>query len=204
MKRIDYRSGGLFALAAVPGAILGAYLVNLLNRGAFQYTFGSILIVVAVYMLVRPSSTVQGGFLQRWCVYRSVTDHTGTEHRYSYNLPLGLTIAFFVGTVSGLLGIGGGIIHVPALTQVLCFPVHIATATSHFMVAVTTASAIVTHAVEGTFTGNFGVPAVLSVGAVIGAQFGARLSKRVSGRLIVRLLALGLIVVAARLLISPV
>lgn len=204
MKRIDYRSGMMFAAAAVPGAILGAYLVNLLNRGAFQYIFGSILIVVAGYMLLRPSSTAQGGFLQKWCVQREVTDHAGTTHRYSYNLPLGMGIAFFVGTVSGLLGIGGGIIHVPALTQVLCFPVHIATATSHFMVAVTTISAIATHLVQGTFTGSLGVPAVLSGGAIIGAQFGARLSKRVSGPLIVRLLAVGLIVVALRLLISPV
>ncbi len=204
MKRIDYRSGGMFAIAAIPGAILGANLVNLLNRGAFQYIFGSILIIVAGYMLFRPSSTAQGGFLQKWCVRREVTDHAGTVHRYSYNLPLGMGIAFFVGTVSGLLGIGGGIIHVPALTQVLCFPVHIATATSHFMVAVTTLSAIVTHLVQGTFTGSLGVPAVLSVGAIIGAQFGARLSKRVSGTLIVRLLAVGLIVVALRLLISPV
>jgi len=204
MKRIDYRSGMVFAGAAIPGAVLGAYLVNLLNRGAFQYVFGSILIVVAVYMLFRPSSTARGGFLQKWCVQREVTDHAGTTHRFSYNLPLGMAIAFLVGTVSGLLGIGGGIIHVPALTQVLCFPVHIATATSHFMVAVTTVSAIATHVVQGTFTGNFGVPAVLSAGAVVGAQFGARLSKRVSGTLIVRLLALGLMVVALRLLISPV
>jgi uncharacterized membrane protein YfcA len=203
MKRIDYRSGGAFVLAAIPGAVLGAFLVNLLNRGAFQYIFGSILIVVAVYMLFRPSSTARGGFLQKWCVYREVTEHDGTQHRYSYNLPLGMVIAFFVGTVSGLLGIGGGIIHVPALTQVLCFPVHIATATSHFMVAVTTLSAIGTHLVQGTFTGDFGVPAVLSAGAVVGAQFGARLSTRVHSNVIVRLLAVGLAVVALWLIIKP-
>jgi uncharacterized membrane protein YfcA len=38
---------------------------------------------------------------------------------------------------------------------------------------------------------------------VIGAQFGARLSQRVKGSLIVRLLALGLAVVAIRLLVAP-
>jgi uncharacterized membrane protein YfcA len=204
MKRIDYRSGGLFAVAAIPGAILGANLVNLLNRGAFQYVFASILTVVALYLLFRPRSTARGGFLRKWCTYREVTDHVGTKHVYSYNLPLGMTIAFFVGIISGLLGIGGGIIHVPALTQVLCFPAHVATATSHFMVAVTTASAIITHVVQKTFTGDFAVAAVLSAGAIVGAQFGARLSRRVSGPLIVRLLALGLMVVAARLLISPI
>ena len=204
MKRIDYRSGAMFAVAAIPGAIIGANLVSLLNRGAFQYVFGSILIIVAAYMLVRPSSTARGGLLNKWCVNRVVIDHTGLRHTYTYNLPLGMVIAFFVGIVSGLLGIGGGIIHVPALTQILCFPAHIATATSHFMVAVTTFSAVGTHLVQGTYAANFGVAAVLSAGAVVGAQFGARLSKRVSARLIVRLLALGLMVVAVRLLVSPV
>ena len=40
-----------------------------------------------------------------------------------------------VGILSSLLGIGGGIIHVPAMLYLLGFPVHIATATSHFVLA---------------------------------------------------------------------
>jgi uncharacterized membrane protein YfcA len=92
---------------------------------------------------------------------------------------------------------------VPALTQILGFPAHIATATSHFMVAITTFSAIDTHLISRTFTNDIGKAMVLSAGAVIGAQFGARLSQRVSGVLIIRLLAGGLAVVALRLLIAP-
>ena len=115
-----------------------------------------------------------------------------------------MTISFFVGIISSLLGIGGGIIHVPALTQILGFPTHIATATSHFMVAITTFSGILTHIIAGTFTNDTGRALVLSGGAVIGAQIGARLSQKVSATVIVRLLAAGLIIVALRLLISPV
>jgi len=40
-----------------------------------------------------------------------------------------------VGFISSLLGIGGGIIHVPALVHILNFPVHIRAATSHFILA---------------------------------------------------------------------
>ncbi len=204
LKRVDIKSGLLFALTAVPGAIVGAYLINYLNREVFQYVFGSLLLLVSFYLLLRPNKRVTGGFLLKWPTSRHITDRQYNTYDYAYNLPLGMVIAFFVGVIAGLLGIGGGIIHVPIMTQILSFPTHIATATSHFVVAITTFSAIDTHLVEHTFTSDVGVAMVLSAGAVVGAQFGARLSHKVSGTLIIRLLAVGLAIVALRLLIAPV
>lgn len=207
LKRIDYRSGLLFSLVAVPGAIVGAFIINFLSRGVFQYVFGSLLLVIAAYLLVRPEKKITSSILLKWQTVRNITDSNHNVHRYVFNLPLGMTIAFFVGIVSGLLGIGGGIIHVPAMTQMLSFPIHIATATSHFVVAISTFAAIDTHLVAGTFIRNeisdIGRVMVLSAGAVIGAQFGARFSQKVKGSLIVRLLAIGLVIVALRLLIAP-
>jgi len=202
-KRIDIRSGLYFATAAVPGAVLGAYITGQLSRSVFQYIFAAILLMVAAYLLLRPGKRLTGQFLLMWTTERRITDARQKVRRYSFNLPLGIAIAFFIGVVSGMLGIGGGIVHVPALTQVLGFPAHIATATSHFVVAITTLAAAVTHMVSGTFTGNVVRALVLSAGAVVGAQFGARLSQRVTGLLIVRLLAIGLAIVAVRLLIAP-
>jgi uncharacterized membrane protein YfcA len=190
----------------VLGAILGAYIIQFLSRGVFQYIFGSILILVSAYLLLRPHKGITGSFLLKWPAGRNVTDRAGNNYQYTYNLPLAMAIAFFIGVTSGLLGIGGGIIHVPAMTQILFFPIHIATATSHFVVAITTLAAIITHIVAGTFPTTatiIGRIAVLAAGAVIGAQFGARISHRVKGSLIVRLLALGLAIVALRLLIAP-
>ena len=204
LKRVDIKSGLLFALTAVPGAILGAYLINYLNREVFQYVFGSILLIISFYLLLRPGKKVGGGFLQKWQTSRQITDKQNTAYNYSYNLPLGMVIAFFVGVVAGLLGIGGGIIHVPILTQLLSFPAHVATATSHFVVAITTFSAIDTHLINHTFASDYVVALVLSAGAVVGAQFGAIISHKVSGTIIIRLLAVGLIIVALRLLISPI
>jgi uncharacterized membrane protein YfcA len=206
LKRIDYRSGLYFSLMAVLGAILGAYIIEFLSRGVFQYVFGSLLLLVSAYLLLRPHKSITAGFLLKWPAGRHVTDRAGNNYQYSYNLPLAMAIAFCIGIASGLLGIGGGIIHVPAMTQILFFPIHIATATSHFVVAITTFAAIITHIVAGTFpttTSDIGRMAVLAAGAIIGAQFGARISQKVKGSLIVRLLALGLAIVALRLLIAP-
>lgn len=187
----------------MPGAIIGAILVDHLNREIFQYVFGAILLIVSGYLLVRPTKRIVKNTVFKWKTVRKVTDRQNNVHTYSYYLPAGMAIAFLVGVISGLLGIGGGIIHVPAMTQILSFPTHIATATSHFVVAISTFAAIDTHLASGTFTSDIGRVAVLSAGAVIGAQFGARLSQRVTGVLIIRLLAIGLGLVALRLLIAP-
>jgi uncharacterized membrane protein YfcA len=202
-RRIDWRSGLYFAVTAVPGAILGAYITGLLGRSVFQYIFAAILLAISGYLLLHPERRMKARFLVKWPAARIITDSQQNAYGYLFNLPLGMTIAFFVGVVSGMLGIGGGVIHVPALTQVLGFPTHIATATSHFTVAITTFAAVVTHLVSGTFTADVGRVLVLAAGAVVGAQFGARLSRRVTGVLIVRLLAIGLAIVSVRLLVSP-
>jgi uncharacterized membrane protein YfcA len=203
LRRTDYRSGLFFSLAGVPGAIIGASITAFLGRGIFQTIFGSTLLVAAVYLLMRPQRKYTATAIKPGHTWRQIEDAQGTVFTYSFNLVRGVAIAFGVGFVSGLLGIGGGIIHVPALTQLLGFPTHIATATSHFVVAITTLGAVTFHAVKGAFSEGIRRAVVLSVGAVIGAQFGARLSEKVSETWIIRLLALGLAIVGVRLLIAP-
>ncbi len=203
LRRIDYRSGLLFSAASVPGAVIGANITALLSRGIFQALFGVTLLLVAVYLFVRPQRHQSETTVRLVQASRRVIDTDGSVFTYSFSLIKGILIAFGVGLIGGLLGIGGGIIHVPALTQLLGFPAHVATATSHFVVAITTLAAVTVHAVTGAFTEGVRRAAVLSAGAVIGAQFGARLSQKVSGAWIIRLLAVGLALVGIRLLIAP-
>ncbi|MDO8687237.1 MAG: sulfite exporter TauE/SafE family protein [Dehalococcoidales bacterium] len=203
LKRIDYRSGLLFSLAGVPGAVIGASITSMLNRDVFQFIFGITLIIVAAYLLVKPERHQAADITKIGQTKRTIVHRDGTVSTYSFNLVAGIAISFGVGLIGGLLGIGGGILHVPALTQVLGFPAHVATATSQFVVAITTLSAVTVHIISGAFTEGYRRAAVLSVGAIIGAQFGARLSHNVSEVWIVRLLAIGLALVAIRLLIAP-
>lgn len=203
LRRTDFRSGLQFSITAVPGAVLGAILTDYLSRSLFQYVFGALLLLVAIYLLIRPYNSMKMGVGLGGTCTRTVTDAQGRTFTYTYNRAIGMAFAFLVGIISGLLGIGGGVIHVPILSQLLCFPVHIATATSHFVVAVTAFAAIVTHIIKGTLTEGLTQALVISVGAVTGAQFGAAFSQRVSGPWIVRLLAVALAMVALRLLIKP-
>jgi hypothetical protein len=132
---------------------------------------------------------------------RRLTDAHGIEYDYEFKSSLGVTISVIVGYVSSFLGIGGGIIHVPALSYLLNFPVHIATATSHFILAIMALTGTVVHILTGTFAHGVHRTIALAIGVVLGAQIGARLSEKVRGNWIIRVLAMALGIVGMRILI---
>lgn len=202
-RRIDYRSGWRFALATLPGAVGGALLVRVVSTATFDPIMGAILAALALWLILGTRSTRRGrprGRLE----HREIVDSDG--QRYVYDVPVrrGIAYSTVVGFVSSFLGIGGGVIHVPLLVGALGFPTHLATATSHFVLAIMAAAGSATHFAAGTFAGGEGLrrAAFLSAGVVVGAQLGAVLSRRMSGPVIQRLLAAGLLALAARLLIA--
>jgi uncharacterized membrane protein YfcA len=134
-------------------------------------------------------------------VRRRVRDRAGNTFVYSYQLWKGVLISVAVGFVSSFLGIGGGIVHVPIMATVLHFPVHVATATSHFVLAFMSAEGTLVHLSTGTLAWNvwLGRAVLIGVGAIAGAQLGARVSHRLRGTAIIRALAVALMLVGARL-----
>ena len=129
---------------------------------------------------------------------RRLIDSTGHVHVISYNLPLGLGISVVVGFLSSLLGIGGGIVHVPAMVNLLNFPVHIATATSHSILAVMAAIGTGEHVFAGQLANSWQRILFLAPGVIIGAQLGAFLSPKMKDVWIIKALALALLTVAIR------
>lgn len=203
LKRIDYRSGLVFAACAIPGAVLGAMATSHLPRRLFDAILGAVLLMSGIALLfvnVRsgrdPVSPAPGRS------HRVVVEANGTRHVYSYRPAVGIVVSFCVGFASSLLGIGGGVIHVPALIYLLTFPAHIATATSHFVLAFAALAGVIVHLATGAFTHGIRRATLLGTGALLGAQVGARLSERVRGIWIVRGLAAALILVSIRILLA--
>ena len=97
-----------------------------------------------------------------------------------------------VGFLSSLLGIGGGIIHVPVLIHLLNFPVHIATATSQFILTNMALTGTLTHIATGAFTQGIRRTILLAVGVLLGAPLGTLLSRKIHGIWIIRGLAFAL------------
>jgi len=199
MGRIDYKSALSFCVATLPGAILGAMTSQAIPRKAFAIVFGVLLVVVCGYLLAFPDrrrSAPSHGM--KGHTERQFSDRAGTEYAYAFDMRLGLAVSAVVGFVSSLLGIGGGIVHVPALTQLLNFPVHVATATSHLILAATALVGTITHAAMGDLDEVWRMALLIGLGAVVGAQAGAKLSNRVHGVGIIRALAIALGLVGIR------
>jgi uncharacterized membrane protein YfcA len=187
MKRIHYRYGLAFAAAAAPGAVLGALSTYYVARKTFDLIFGIILMIASVVIYLKP-------------VHDANEVDNKTVALSGARLLSGIGISVIVGFISSFLGIGGGIIHVPVLVWILHFPVHIGTATSHFILAITTFVGMLVHIITGTFHHGMARTAFLAVGVLAGAQGGAFLSAKVKGTLIIRSLAVALGLAAVRLL----
>ncbi len=104
-----------------------------------------------------------------------------------------------MGYASSFLGIGGGIIHVPALIYLLDFPVHVATATSHFILAIMALTGTLVHIWTGDLSIGVNETLALAIGVMLGAPLGAQLSNRIQGTWIVRSLAVALGLVGMRI-----
>lgn len=202
MKRIDYKSGLLFASATIPGAILGALNTSYVPRRFFDALFGVLLIAGALFLILRPNIGEHRKTADSPCDYtkRHLVERDGKTDDYCFNPVVGVVLSLFAGYVSSFLGIGGGIIHVPALVYFLHFPVHVATATSHFILVIMAFTGTLVHIFTGTFSHGVHQMITLSIGVVVGAQLGAHLSRRLEGHWIIRSLSLALGLVGLRIL----
>lgn len=185
-KKIYYDAAVKFAVATVPGAFLGSYMVEYFTGASFRMTFGIFLMLIALLMF-----------------FRSSPKGAGTEFdpaSFTYNRTLGIIVSAGVGFLSSILGIGGGVIHVPIMIYILGFPTHVATATSHFVLAVSSLFGVTSHLLLGNV---LLLPALtIGLGAIAGAQFGAALSLRTKSKSIIALLALALFALGLRLALT--
>lgn len=202
MRRIDYRSGLMFAAATVPGAVLGAFATNFIPRRVFDIGFGVLMIVGSLILAWRPLRSASGGGREAGRFARMLVERDGTRHHWSYDPAVGVGISLVVGFVSSVLGIGGGIIHVPVLTQVLGFPVHVATATSHFVLAIMALAGTLVHLSTGELGAGLARIGAIGAGVVAGAPIGAALSNRIHGVWIMRALAAALGLAGVRILVA--
>lgn len=205
--RVDFKAGIIFAICTIPGSILGVITTRYIPRGAFDILFGIILIGLAIFLFIKTGKKKKSSVVvakRKGWVQQKLTDKAGDYFEYAYDLRLGILISIAVGYFSPLLGIGGGIIHVPALTEMLHFPVHIATATSHFILAIMATVSVIVHLTEGVYNDPYVLKMTIGfiIGVIPGAQLGAYLSKKLSGNAIVRALAVSLGLVGIRILFS--
>ena len=175
-KRVMFRAAIPFALATIPGAFAGGYVSEYFSGSGFSMTFGVSLAALGIFMFWKSRSKRATARPEDFDV----------EHA-QFNMTLGIVLSFGVGFISSILGIGGGVVHVPMMVFLLGFPAQIAVATSTCVLMVSSVVGVVSHAVLNHIVW---LPAIaVGAGAFFGAQFGAKIAKKIRPSWIVVLLA---------------
>jgi uncharacterized membrane protein YfcA len=122
----------------------------------------------------------------------------GTTYVYrAKRMPLAMITSLAAGAVSGLLGLGGGILKVPVLSSFCGIPIRIASATSTFMIGVTAAASAFIYWSRGDIA--MPLAAAVALGALPGSLIGVRLSDYVQARSLKLVMALVLVLVGLRM-----
>jgi hypothetical protein len=182
-RRINYSLGIRFALIAIPGAIIGAYISDFITMESFKLYFALVLIGTSVYIFRKSELT--------------------KEHKGSHSpavMALCYAASFLAGILSSLFGIGGGVIFVPLMVVLLGMSMHVSAPTSQFIFLISSVAGLASHVVLGH--PDYLLALVLVAGAFAGAQLGAKLSLRIKEKLLQRLLSISLLAVAAKFIID--
>ncbi len=180
---INLRLGMVLEVASAAGGVMAGITLHYLPERVLFLGFAVITAAISAMMLARLDhsnlldATLDPGVLGG----RYYEDESGREVSYRvHRLPLALGASFIAGNISGLLGIGGGILKVPVLNAWCGVPMRAAAATSALMIGVTAVASVPIHYANGYIRPPLAAAAVLGVlfGSRAGLWFGARARTR--------------------------
>ncbi|UCE66931.1 MAG: sulfite exporter TauE/SafE family protein [Candidatus Zixiibacteriota bacterium] len=166
--RADLELGITLAAATSSGAATGGLLAEYLPARII-YIFFSVILIIAALNMTRPRRIM-------------LIDH---KYDSASHTAVGWGLSLVAGNVSGILGVGGGIIQIPMMRTVMKVPFKIATATSSYMIGITVAPAAAIYMLRGDIDPY--KSAAIILGAFAGSRAGAAMSYKITS-LLLRLL----------------
>ena len=196
---VNLRLGLVLEVATSVGGLAGGVLASRLSPRQLFLAFALTLAVIGILVALRSKRrnviadlAVDPGRLGGRLL------EEGKEYVYRVRrLPVALGASLLAGALSGLLGVGGGIIKVPVLNTFCGIPIRVAGATSALMIGVTAAASAFIYYARGDVV--LPLAACAALGALPASLLGARLSDRVQTRYLKILMALLLLGVSIRM-----
>jgi uncharacterized membrane protein YfcA len=186
-RMTDMRVGMFLELATTTGAVCGALVAAVVAPKFLYVLLGLVLLLSATMQVARlgeetPPTDPPSSIALRLRLVSSYPDRKlGREIPYSARrIPLGFALMWVAGVISGLLGIGSGVLKVLAMDGAMLLPMKVSTATSNFMIGVTAAASAGIYLGRGDVDPQIAAPVAL--GVLAGALIGARLLQHVSNR----------------------
>jgi uncharacterized membrane protein YfcA len=196
-------------VATTLGALTGVLLSGVIPVPYLFFLFAVILLLSAQQMLARRGEPAMiaaeansGPWVASLRLDSSYPDRTlGRDIAYRVQrVPLGMMLMYGAGLISALLGIGSGVLKIPAMDSALRLPIKVSSGTSNFMIGVTAAASAGAYFMRGNIVA--GVAGPVALGSVVGAVLGARILMVVSNDKIRLLFVVVLIVLAAQMLLA--
>jgi hypothetical protein len=186
-------------LSTSTGGFVGGFFAPYISTRTLYSIFAATLFVIAIVVTSRSRSrnVLQDANLEVGWLGGRVVEEGRTLSYVMKRLPFAMVVSFLAGAISGLLGVGGGVIQVPVLNSFCGIPIRVAAATSAFMIGPTAAVSAFLYVGRGDMDPF--ITAAIALGSLPGSAAGAWLSKEIPVRSIKGILATALILVALRL-----
>jgi len=220
----NLRVATFLALATTVGAVTGAVLAGVFSARFLYLLFGIVLAASGIQMLRKRSKQLAGkrlltvdelnaisvggasrsrrggGLADRLSLHSAYYDEAdGREVPYLVaHTGLGLGLMYLAGTVSGLLGIGSGVLKVPAMDLAMNIPMKVSTATSNLLIGLTAAASAVVYFARGDIDPLIAGP--VAIGVLVGATGGAGMLSGIRANRLRLIFVIVLGVVAAQML----
>lgn len=193
-------------IATTSGALYGAFIAAKISPAAIGILFGLVLIYSAI-MSSRPRQATRLADSPESIAAALKLDsrfqtEEGLRTYHVHAVPLGFSMMFIAGAISGLLGIGSGAFKVVAMDQVMRIPFKVSTTTSNFMIGVTAAASAAVYLNRGYIDPLLAAPVML--GVLLGSFVGARILPKTPTIALRRLFALIILVLAAEMIYNSI
>lgn len=178
----NLRVAMLLGTVSAVGALIGASIAVGAETGLISFIFGIVLLYASISMIVKRTNVIPNAPPDAPDPYGLRGQYMdGTSRRLVEYVPRriqpGLAISSGAGVLSGLLGVGGGVVQVPVMNLFMSIPLKAAAGTSSFMVGITSVATATVFYADGKIDPSVVVPTLF--GIYVGSQIGSRLTKRV-------------------------
>ncbi|MCF8466453.1 MAG: sulfite exporter TauE/SafE family protein [Sneathiella sp.] len=209
---VDFKMGIILLVGGIVGSLIGTWIFTILKSIGqvdllislsyviFLGTIGGLMFFESVNALIN----VRRGSVKRKKLHQHYWIH-GLPFKMRFRksklyisalMPLG--IGAFVGILSGIMGVGGGFVMVPAMIYLLGMPTTVVIGTSLFQIIFVTINVTLLHSIA-TQTVDIMLAVLLMSSSVVGAQFGTRFGTKLRGEQLRSLLSLLVLIVCAKL-----
>lgn len=194
---VEFPTGLLFAFAGMLGAPVGSRLAELIPEQVLLALFAGLMLLIAVRMWLKADEKAAhlpildgdnaGPTCQR--------DPEGRLRLTSQCAMLLGVVGLSTGILTGMFGVGGGFIIVPALVSFACMGMQRAIGTSLLIITLVSLSGTTGHLLAGKEL-SLQTSSLFTLGSLIGLFLGSWLAQRLAGRMLQRLFAVSIVLVA--------